>query len=185
MERHEVLPRSRPRAARLRSKAPRMFPGTWPAMAPSHYPPPERGRWGDRRRDPALRPAAEYGFDRHGCCGHSLVRAWMFGGVTHQTLQATPVCCLTSHGCCASSGPEPSRCSRSPGQNSPRPGTARSRGGPLLRRIAPAATRWAKSGQATRRRRRLSGSFTLAIPPRTWLRRRSKASRHPRVPVRA
>ena len=32
-----------------------------------------------------------------GAYGHSRVREWVFGGVTHDLLQRAPVCCLMSH----------------------------------------------------------------------------------------
>lgn len=32
-----------------------------------------------------------------GAYGHSRMREWMFGGMTHDLLEATPVCCLMSH----------------------------------------------------------------------------------------
>ncbi|MDP3317910.1 MAG: universal stress protein, partial [Bosea sp. (in: a-proteobacteria)] len=32
-----------------------------------------------------------------GAYGHSRLREWIFGGVTQELIQATPVCCLMSH----------------------------------------------------------------------------------------
>ena len=32
-----------------------------------------------------------------GAYGHSRLGEWIFGGMTHDVLEATPICCLMSH----------------------------------------------------------------------------------------
>jgi nucleotide-binding universal stress UspA family protein len=54
-----------------------------------------RGRAGDALIDFAVRQDAD--LIVLGAYGHSRLREWILGGVTHDLLDRSPVCCLMSH----------------------------------------------------------------------------------------